>query len=158
VTTSGGDHGLHSVGANATKAFVEGHVGGYEFATRADRRLIARHLLEPAAWPASLSLSRQVTTAISHGLDIPLDPVQVEEGRQIGPGIYVRNLALTRQITDCALSYVETLFYNDTAEFYRLAKRDLKIVIDGQELAYSQRITDLADALATGVLNFVKTY
>ena len=144
---------------NGTKAYVPGAFTPAEFATREDRRYFARHLLNPTAWDASIQLSQSVVNEISRKLDIPFDRFGGSPNvKRVAPGVFARNLNLSRRITDSATCYAECFFYNDPAEFRALTKTTHPLIIDGQNHPYSDRLLQVVGALKTGIVSFVRSF
>jgi hypothetical protein len=70
----------------------------------------------------------------------------------VSPGVFARNLELTRMVTEGAVSYVECLMYGSEKEFYELSQNDFTMQIDGQSFAYSNRLVGVVDAIRDGVV------
>ncbi len=156
----GNPTGINPRGFDATKAFVAGAFGATELVSRADRLGFARHLLEATSWDASLALSRAVTGSLSKGLGIPLErSFSVGNTMAIEPGVFARNLNLTRGVWGTPLSYVECLFYNDPGEFKQLLRADHSMKMDdGRSYPYSNRLAEVVESLREGVVAFVAGY
>jgi N-acetylmuramoyl-L-alanine amidase len=150
--------GINSKGWNRTKVYIPGTLTEEEFATREDRAYLFKHVAQPFSWKASKDLGRAVVTEMSQKLGLEYDVTGGGTSRQIEPGIWSRNLSLSRRLVGHAVSYLEVMHYNDAAEFERLTDYKYSLWIDGQEHPYSDRLTVVVDALETGVLNFLSTY
>jgi hypothetical protein len=151
-------HGLNPKGYNRTKIYIAGAFEKEEFSSREDRRFFAQHLLNPRAWNSSLRLSRQVVRELKEQLRIEFDPSGGSAAVQVEPGVYSRNLALSRKIHGHALSFLECLHYNAPAEFDALSRTRHPLLIDGVNHPYSDRLTQVVQAIKSGLISFVESY
>jgi hypothetical protein len=144
---------------DATKAYVVGTFASDEVSSREDRWYFARHLLDARAWDASLRLGRSVVSHFHSELGLPL-----EQGggggvaRPVEPGLFARNLAVSRLLGDSAVSYVECLYYNDPTEFSEMIRQTHALEIGGANVPYSDRIAAVAQSLGDAVTQFVADY
>lgn len=151
-----GDNGVGTKKADYTKAYVPGGFDSTEFASRAFRRDLAKHIFNPYWWHQSVSLAGSVISSLSKQLGIPPDRGLIGDAVAIAPGLQSRNLNLTRMIADSAIAYVECLYYNDPTEFAAFLKADNSMMIGGEKYTYSNRLVKVVDAIEAGVLNFTK--
>jgi N-acetylmuramoyl-L-alanine amidase len=143
---------------NFTKAYVAGSFGKTEFSSRSQRMHFARHLFDAYSWDASVQLSRHVVGSLSSTLGISRESRSPGSVVMVEPGVFARNLHLTRKIYGMAMTYLECLFYNDPEEFERLAQNHYSLKIDGISYPYSSRLLEVADALEKGIVRFVQSY
>jgi N-acetylmuramoyl-L-alanine amidase len=138
-----------------TKVYVEGAFLAEEFATREARREFAEHLLHPDAWEASVALSQSIVNQFRDQLGIQLSPTGgAAATKLVRPGVFARNLGLSRRLPRHAISYLECMFYNDAVEFPRLLAEDHTIDIGGTPYPYSERLATVARAVVAGVTGF----
>jgi hypothetical protein len=142
---------------NITRAYVPGSFGKTEFATGEARARFLAHLGQGQQWRQSVKLSQLIVDQISSDLNVRKPTSDVRGATKVLPGVFARNLALTRQIDESPIAYLECLCYGNDAEFARLAKADGGIQqIGGKAVAYSSRLEKLSQAITTGIVNFVK--
>lgn len=139
-----------------TKVYVPGGFDPTDFASRAFRRDLAKHIFNPYWWNASVSLATSVLLRLSKQLSI--DPDRGLDGAavSIAPGLQARNLNLTRMLGDTAIAYIECLYYNDPTEFAAFLKTDNAMTIGGVKYTYSNRLVKVVDSIEVGVLDFTK--
>jgi N-acetylmuramoyl-L-alanine amidase len=155
---SGDGNGLNPNAPRWTKSYVAGSTLVEEFASRADRAELAAHMLDPLARQASIRLSQTLVGHLKEHLGLGYDPNGGDNAVPVAPGVFARNLALSRKISGHAVSYIETLFYNNPAEFAALSKADQPLLIDGVNHPYSARLFQVVEALRDGVTEFVRDY
>lgn len=152
----------NGTGVNWVKSYVAGNMSNYflkRYPEYMDKAL--GHALDPHAWSGSVLLSRQLNRSIHKNLGIPIAPdggtgfVRLPRETQ---GVYARGLALSLDLMDHPVAYVESLYYNGAAEFDRLSRRPFTMLVDGVSVPYSQRLKDLASALDAGIIAFVRAY
>ena len=155
--TADDPNGVSPYPRTRTKVYVYGSVDGSEWASRSDRLDAAKHLLDPVAWDKSLELSRAVVHNLHSKLKIDYDDRNAGGGfsRWLEPGIFSRNLVLSRKLSGRAVTYVECLHYNDKKEFEALSRADYSMQIGGTSYPYSKRLFQVVEALRDGVLEFV---
>ncbi|MCC7440099.1 MAG: N-acetylmuramoyl-L-alanine amidase [Bdellovibrionales bacterium] len=157
ISSAGNDgHGVHPTLRNMTKTYVAGGTEGVEWATRDDRRWIARHLLQPKVWWESVRLGRELVGALSRGLGIPKQPTHSDNAIKVEEGVFARNLVLSRILPDVPMTYLEVLFYNERREFDRLKRRTLPLEIGGESHPYSPRLNDVVGSLMRGLESYVR--
>lgn len=154
VATSG--HSVNPKAPHQTKMYVSGGFLPGELSTREHRARFARHLLTPEPWEASVGLARSLVEHIGTTAGIPPQLTHSPNAEPVEPGIFARNLFLTRQQTDTALVFVEGFFYNRPAEFRALTHTRGGRTIDG--VTYPRRLAEFTDALGAGLVSFVRNY
>lgn len=148
-------NGLSETGYNGTKVYVPGGVFGDELATREDRAYVALQGLQAERFEQSVQLARGLVEEVSRSLSIPPDSNDMNNSMQIADGVYARNLHLTRKITQGAIAYIETLFYNAPREFEALS--DLQgegaqfVRIGETETRASARLVEVARAFGRAI-------
>jgi N-acetylmuramoyl-L-alanine amidase len=141
-----------------TRAYVPGSYSKSEFAGGEARARFLSHLGQGSQWNESVRLSEHIVDQISKSLNVPKLKTDMTGTTPISPGVFARNLALTRQINESPISYLECLSYGNDAEFARLSKKDGgTLTIDGKEMPYSKRLDDLASAIVRGISSYVDT-
>ena len=149
--------------ANHVKAFVPGHWMGDELGSRSERYTLARHALDTPSFLRSVRLSRHIVQGISTATDVPIHGARglsaaYDRGGAVAAGVYTRNLALNRLVTETeAIAYVEALFYDNRAEFMRLSDESVTTTVDGYTFSHSERVDDVARGVVTGVLEYLRT-
>lgn len=140
---------------NRTRAYVAGAFGKTEFATGESRANFLKHLAKGRQYRRSVVLSEAIVGEIASKLSVPVPSSDVQGSLRVAPGVFARNLALTRIVSDAPLTFLECLYYGNPAEFSRLARSDGgTLQIDGRPMAYSSRLRDLADAITSGVVKY----
>jgi len=146
----------HLVRANYNLAFIPGAFGANELTHVQDRyeflRLIVTDTLDQ-----SLRLSNSIVKQFVTKLDVPLiaahEKTTYSEASIIQkPGIYSRNLVLTRLIHS-PLCYGETLIQNNEEEIYRLSSTPISIA----GIPASRRIQEVAEAYFEGIKEYLKS-
>lgn len=150
--------GLNPAHYDGTKVYVVGSYDAAELSSREARSYFARHLLDATSWDASLKLGRSVVDHLKTGLGIKFDTFGGGSSLEVEPGVFARNLGVSRRVTDRALTYVECLYYNDPAEFSALYDAHHPLKIDGEDHPYSDRLAQVADSIQAGVVSFVRGY
>ncbi len=144
--------------ANYSMAFVPGAFLPGELAKVQDRVMLLRLLISPD-YEASLRLSEAFirhsqlhTGVLPVPADAPLDYL-VTSSRYTGrPGVFARNLTLTRQLSG-PVCYGESLCQDARWEVLRLQQRDLQV----GELRVSSRVAEVAAAYLASVREFAQT-
>ena len=155
----GNPTGVNPERRNGTKVYVNGSYSQDEFSSREQRNLFTHALTDGVSSEASLVLGRSVVNSLSRNLDVPLEKFSGGGNSTfVEPGIFSRNLGVSRRVTHRALTYVECLFYNDPVEFERFMELAGTVEIGGKQVAYSTRVKQVSDALAEGVQKFVSEY
>lgn len=149
-------NGVGKTKVDYTKAYVAGGFDPTDFASRAFRRDLAKHIFNPYWWNASVSLASSVIAQLETHLALKPDRGLDGDAIEIHPGLQSRNLNLTREIADSALAYVECLYYNDPTEFQAFSKPDFTMTIGGVRTNYSNRLVKVVDSIEAGVINFTK--
>ena len=143
---------------NYVRSYVPGSFGADEFATSEARAHFLSHIAQGDQWLKSVDLSKKIVNEISHNLNVPLMENDMAGTTPIAPGVFARNLALTRLLTRSPLAYLECLRYGNSQEFYRMAKDDGGVLsIDGKEISYSARLKMVADSIANGIIQFASS-
>jgi hypothetical protein len=151
-------YGVNPHGFDGAKVFVAGAFENGELGSRESRALLARHLLSPVGWNASLGMSRAILGRLTRGLAIPRDASHGPSAILLEPGILARNLVIPRRLGGRAVSYVESLYYNDPAEFAAFRNYTHTMRIDGRDYPYSDRLEKVSSCLLDGVVDFVSQY
>lgn len=140
---------------NRVRAYVPGSFGAAEFATGEARAHFLTHLAQGERWRASVELSKSIVGEISSRLSVPIPATDMAGTLPVARGVFARNLALTRLLTDSPVSYLECLYYGNSQEFAMLARKDGgTLSIDGKSYPYSARLKKLSDAIVDGVVKF----
>jgi N-acetylmuramoyl-L-alanine amidase len=141
---------------NITRAYVPGSFMKTEFATGEARAHFLAHLGQGAQWYRSVQLAQSIVNEIGKNLNVTIPKSDLSGTTPVLPGVFARNLALTRQIAGSPIAYIECLTYGNLAEFNRLIKKDGgTLMIDGKAIAYSSRLAALADSITIGVVKYV---
>lgn len=139
---------------NRTLAYIPGGFEATEFATSEARAHFISHLAQGQQWQDSANLATSVVNQISRQLSVAL-PNSYSGSVPIAPGVFARNLALTRLVTYAPIVYLECLFYGARSEFNRLTVHDGgTLTIGGRAYGYSSRIEKVAAAIADGIVDF----
>lgn len=149
-------NGINSRRYSRVKTYVHGSISPEEWAQNGDRRFFYQHALDSGSWDASFSLSQSVVSALSKGLGLATDNGGGGSSVQVAPGVFSRNLYITKKAHGHAHTYVECLHYNDPGEFQALRQKDFSLVIDGQTTWYSKRLQQVAFSIRDGVVSFVR--
>lgn len=140
--------------SNYSLAFIPGAFGSGELKRKEDRYEFLRLLLTDTV-EDSLELSGYIVQEFVRHLDVPLiaqnDTAPYIEKACLfqAPGVYCRNLTLTRLIHG-PVCYGETLIQNHEEEAYRLASCDVSIM----ETPCSSRIKQVARAYFEGIKQY----
>lgn len=141
--------------SNQSFAYVVGNFPSTDFATSEIRERILAHLSQQKMWQQSVSLSQLILKEVSKDLNVPLAQ-EAPWGLPVAPGVFTRNLVLSRQNTYSPMTYLECLYYANQAEFDRLSRLDGgTIEIGGKSLPYPDRLNVLASAITQGIVNFI---
>ncbi len=127
---------------NATKVYVPGGFLADELSQREDRAYFALHAARSGKWDESLRIATQVARALSEGLGIPFEEDDFGNSIRVAPGVFARNLALTRKLRTGQLIYIEALYYNYPSEFERLSAK---------QQGGNARIDEVAQSIASGL-------
>jgi N-acetylmuramoyl-L-alanine amidase len=138
-------------------AYVPGAFGASNFASRDDRVQLAKHLLDSSTWNASVAFARVLVDTLSSNLGLPFDKFSPGAVKTVEPGIFSRNLYLLKKYQGSVTAYVECLFYSDQGEFEAFYDAPHPMMIDGQNLPYSDRLAKVESSLKQAVLQFVQT-
>ena len=131
--------------------------GGFdpeELGTRTSRKLFARHLLDAPAYQRSIALSRAIVGSLSAKLGITRQATHGPNATRIEPGVFARNLALTRKQRRMAMSFVECLFYDQAAEFEALSRFTRSMRIGDRDFPYSERLVSVEEAIRDGLVSY----
>lgn len=139
---------------NFNLAFVPGSFSAPELKNPEDRYEFLRLILTSDA-DESVKLSESILKHLVNKLNVPLvaeddHPSYLKHCIKQRPGIYSRNLALTRLIHG-PVCYGEALVQNNQDEVYRLSTHD--IFIDG--IPSSKRLKDVSEAYFFGIKEYI---
>lgn len=141
---------------NQTMSYVTGNFPATDFSTGHNRAKILSHLAQEELWNESIDLSEKIVSQISQDLQVNVASSGYL-GIPVGKGVFARNLVLSRENNYSPTAYLECLYYGNMAEFDRLAKTDGgSLVIGGKSYAYSLRLSQLANAITTGVVKYLE--
>jgi N-acetylmuramoyl-L-alanine amidase len=163
--SAGHDREGFSVGTavNYNVTFIPGGFAQDELADAAARFEWARLLLTDAA-RQSHRLAAAVAAQFTHVLNVPLmsGPYLEPFTLEVEPGVYARNLALTRLIHG-PLVYGETLLQDNFTEAQLLAEKDLEVkgvTVSTHDtpvtLRTSSRLQQVAEAYFRGITAFLE--
>lgn len=136
--------------AHMTKAYVPGSFFPEEFATQEQRAHFARHFLDQPRWEKSVLLSRAIVQSFQANMGLDLQIHHGDNAKMIEPGVFSRNLNLTRKIKS-PISFLECLFYDHPAEFEALSRERHPLIIDGKNYPYSDRLMDIVQSIEAGI-------
>lgn len=148
-------NGVNTRNYSRVKTYVHGSISPEEWATNSDRRYYLHHALDTASWDASFSLAKSVVNSLSSTLGLGYDNGGGGTSKMVAPGVFSRNLYVTKKSFGHAHTYIECLHYNDPTEFKRMLRKDYTMEIAGQTTYYSSRVRQVANAIRDGVLSFV---
>jgi N-acetylmuramoyl-L-alanine amidase len=151
-------HTINPEKYNKTKAFIPGNFSFNSLSSNKNRYSIYSNFLNSTSLKNSIDLTRNIVDSLSSNLNIALDnrPGKVWSSIKVEDGIYARNLALTRLLTNTAISYLECLYYNSEDEFNNLLRKDHKIKINNIDYTYSHRLVEVSNAIVEGLLRYAK--
>jgi len=136
--------------------FIPGSFCAYELSRVEDRYEFLRLLLSEDI-DHSLSLAQHIATAYTNTLGIPLADQSIFLGSYgpnsvfQEPGIFARNLALTR-LVHAPLCYGETLMQNNLAEALLLSRNDNEV----QGFPCPSRVKEVARAYFDGIKRYLE--
>lgn len=144
---------------NEVRAYVPGNFFPEEMATREARANLVKNLFDAHRWYQSNMFTVNLVKSLSKKTNVKIKDDPTDYGAtRIVDGVYARNLALTRQISEGAMSYVEILYYNYENEFTALTSKKLnKTRINGKVLKYPPRLDAIVDGLRDGILDYVES-
>ena len=148
----------HSNSPKQTKIYVPGNFSVTEAGAREERMAYLKHLLNPLAQRGSVDLARNLLAQISSKLDLDLQVNHDSNGLYLEPGMFARNLYLTRYLNESPVVYLENFFYDRTDIFNALMDKRNPFYIKGEYHPYSDLIGELVVALQEGILNFVSDF
>lgn len=151
-------NGVNTRRYSRVKTYVHGSIDPTEWARKEDRRFIIHKLFDSNSWNASFQLASKVVGGLKNSLGLDFDRGGGGSSKQVAPGVFARNLFITRKLHGHAHAYVECLHYNDPGEFKSLLKKDFPLIIQGQTTYYSKRLKQVVDGIKNGVLDFTKNY
>jgi hypothetical protein len=144
-------NGRVTVSTNYNMTFVPGSFLLGELTSQRARYELVR-LLVSSDLKESIALAGSIAKHMEQSLAVPLMGAEYCFSGNVvfvAPGIFCRNLLLTRCIHGI-LCYGETLIQDNAEEAYRLAKKD--ITIDG--IATSSRVVEVAQAYFKGICQY----
>lgn len=153
LPSDGDGHGLNAKAPNQTKVFIAGGFQNGELASRRTRKQFAKKLLDQKQWDESILLSKHVLNEFNRQMGLTF-PKSSAGGTYVAPGIFSRNLGLTRSIDNSAIAYLECLFYNRPDEFYAFSQAKHPMVINGVNYPYSDRLKQVVSSIKQGVINY----
>jgi N-acetylmuramoyl-L-alanine amidase len=153
----GNPNGVGSRSYSKVKTYVHGGLAKEEWATQEDRMHVLLHVLDPLSWNASFNLAKSVVNNMVQTLSLSHDVSGGGSSRLVAPGVFARNLFITRKMHGHAHTYVECLHYNDPSEFKSFLQKDFELEIDGKTTYFSKRLQQVAFGIRDGVVEFVKT-
>lgn len=151
-------NGINPQGYNGTKVYVPGGVFDDELGTREERAYTVIQGLDQVRWVHSVRMAELLVDSLTRNLGIPPDPSDMGNSVRVSPGVYARNLHLSRKITTGTVAYIEALFYSAPAEFE--AFFDFKSQgagstrIGNDTFLHSARLARVAASIAEAVANF----
>lgn len=151
-------NGVNSKRYSRVKTYVHGKIDPTEWSRKEDRRFIIHKLFDSNSWNASFGLANKVVGGLKKNLGLDFDKGGGGSSVAVAPGVFARNLFITRKLHGHAHAYVECLHYNDPGEFKSMLKKDFPLVIQGQTTYYSKRLKQVVDGIRNGVLDFTKSY
>lgn len=144
---------------NRTMTYIAGSYPATDFSQGEIRAHFMEHLAQGEQWKRSVDLSTKVINEISRGLNVPFAESDGFSQSKLAPGVFARNLVLSRHVTYCPTTYLESLFYGNQEEFNRLSNYDAgSMTIGGKPYGYSTRLVNLADAIVRGVVKYADAY
>ncbi|MFZ4714698.1 MAG: hypothetical protein ACOYL6_13355 [Bacteriovoracaceae bacterium] len=148
-------NGLNSSNYSRVKTYVHGSVDAEEWSGAVERSFALHHMFDSASYDASKLLAEEVVKGLKDGLKLAYDVSGAGSSNQVSPGVFARNLFITKKLHGHAHTYIECLHYNDPSEFKAFLKKDFSLMIDGKTTYYSKRLRDVAYSIRNGVLNFM---
>jgi N-acetylmuramoyl-L-alanine amidase len=148
-------HKLQNEGTEV-RAYIPGNLLEGETSTREARALALRNLLDGHRWMESAVFSAAVVKGISDatGVKIKRDPVDTQ-AIKVNDGVYARNLALNRLVSEGIMTYVEVLRYDYEPDFHRLVTHSRHTEVDGIRIDYPARLDKIVEGMKQGVLDYV---
>lgn len=141
---------------NWVRAYVPGNLQPHELATREQRFLAMRTLFDGHRWVESNVFTASIVKNLSIATKVALKTDPTDFGAiKIADGVYARNLALNRLVSEGVMAYVEALCYDYAPEFNRLKRKNRRAEIDGIPIHYSSRLEDVVDGIRQGILEYV---
>lgn len=150
-------NGVNSKRYSRVKTYIHGSIDPVEWARKEDRRFIIHKLFDSKSTNASLNLASSVVQGLKKELKLNFDQGGGGSSKMVAPGVFARNLFITRKLHGHAHTYVECLHYNDPGEFKAMLSRDFKLVIQGETTYYSKRLKQVVDGIKNGVVSFVSS-
>ncbi len=151
------ENNMQPTDKNYTMSFVAGSFKAYELNRQEDRIAFLRLLLSDDI-TKSIELSDKITSSFVQTLNVPTVTVAENLGYlnkscilTEKPGVYARNLGLTRNIKG-VLCYGESLCQDNITEAAWLNQQ----LIQAGDMKTSSRIRMVADAYYEGILNYAK--
>lgn len=148
-------NGVNAKNYSKVKTYVHGSISPEEWATNKDRGAFYRHALDAASWNSSFLLANSVVQSLSKTLGLGFDNGGGGTSTMVAPGVFSRNLYVTKLAHGHAHTYIECLHYNDPSEFKSLLRKDHALLINGETTYYSSRVRQVSNAIRDGVVNFV---
>lgn len=143
-------------GANIVRGYVAGNFMNGEVASRETRFQALSSALNGHRFVESSVFTAAVVGGIAEATGIKvLRSPEDYQAIKVGDGVYARNLALNRLVSEGVMTYVEVMHYDHTPEFRRLAVNDRHVTINGKKIDYSSRLDDIVDGFKKGILDYV---
>lgn len=153
LPNNGDGHAVNPNSPNQTKVYVSGAYFDTEFGSRLARSQFAKKLLDQTQWEESIRLGKEIVSEFKTQMHI--DPTKsAENSIKVAPGIFSRNLTLSRFLNAPAVAYLECLFYNRPQEFYAFADTKYPMIINGMSHPYSDRLLQVVNTLKQAVVNY----
>lgn len=147
---SGNMHGLQNQ-INAVKAYIPGGFQPDEIHTREDRLFFAWHLTHATLWDQSRALARNIIHTLSNATGLSPQVRHGSRGTLVEPGVFARNLFLTRSTLSSPVVYLECAHYNHEDEYDRLIERTETVSTPSGPLSISPRELQIAEAIASAL-------
>lgn len=136
-----------------TRAYVPGAFLDGSLSSSESRAYFLAQLLQTTRLSESVEVSDAIVSSIATKLGVPRESSDGSNTVPIKPGVFARDLELTRLVTVGAISYLECFMYGSDAEFKKLLAKDYTMEIDRKPYSYSQRLKDLVSAIRDGIVS-----
>lgn len=149
-------NGVNSKRYSRVKTYIHGAIDPTEWARKEDRGFLMHKLFDSKSTNASFNLAVAVVNGLKKELKLDYDTGGGGYSKLVAPGVFARNLFITKKLHGHAHTYVECLHYNDPGEFKAMLAKDFPLIIQGQTTHYSKRLKQVVLGIRNGVLNFVQ--
>ncbi|MBI3555203.1 MAG: N-acetylmuramoyl-L-alanine amidase, partial [Deltaproteobacteria bacterium] len=141
---------------NTVRGYVAGNLMHDEVGSRELRFQAVRNLVDGHRWVESSVFTAAVIKNLSDALHVKMETGPNDYmAIRVADGVYARNLALSRLVTQGVMTYVEVEHYDFTPEFRRLNLNDRHTEIGGTKIDYPARLDDIVDGFKRGILDYV---